>query len=98
MGGGGGGGGVGWWGLGWVGKLKAGFPCHQGTDSCAALSVGDRDVNNPQDNSRQALAAVYSTTILISAPQWLHSACNIPTQFNQAFIQEMTQGGQNKVL
>ena len=52
-----GGGGVGGGG-GWVGKPKAGSLYHQGTNSGAVPSVGDRYVDIPQDGSRLTLAAV----------------------------------------
>ena len=47
----------GWMG-GRVGKPKAGFPCHYGTDSGAVPSASDKYVHNPQDGSRQTLSAV----------------------------------------
>ena len=59
---------VGGWMGGWVGggtgvvgvggKPKVSSPCHEGTDSDAVPPVGDRDVHNPQDRSKQPLATV----------------------------------------
>ena len=41
-----------------MGKPKPGSACHSGINNVAVLSVGDRDVHNPQDRSIQTLAAV----------------------------------------
>ena len=41
--------------VGYVGKLKACSPNHYETDSGAVFSVGDRDVHNLQDRSRQII-------------------------------------------
>ena len=50
--------GIGWVrGEGFFDKLKVGHPCHFCTYSGAVFSVGDRDVQNPQDTLRQTLAA-----------------------------------------
>ena len=48
--------------VGYVGKLKADSPNHYHTDSGAVFSVGDRDVHNLQDRSRQISAAVQHPT------------------------------------
>ena len=54
---------VGGKGMGWVvgvgGQPKAGYTFHQDTDSSAVSSVSDRNRLNPQDMSRQSLAAVW---------------------------------------
>ena len=45
------------------------------------FTADDRNEHKPQDRSRQPLATVWHTTILISAPQWACWPCNAPTQF-----------------
>ena len=51
--------GGGGWGEGAGGKPEAGQTPHEDTDSSAVCSVSDRKGPNPQDRSRQSLAAVW---------------------------------------
>ena len=62
----------GWAGGGWGmegagGKPEVGQTLHEDTDSSAVCSVSDRKGLNPQDRSRQSLAAVWhqSTSLLV---------------------------------
>ena len=48
--------------VGLNGKPKAGSSCHQGTDSCAVFSVGDKDVHKSQDRSERPLVGVWHPT------------------------------------
>ena len=50
-----------WEGL-WGGVGKPNVATIRGTDSGAVFSVGDRDVHNPQDRSRQPLVATWHLT------------------------------------
>ena len=58
--------------VGWVVKLKEGYPYHYGTNSGALFPAGDRDVQNPQEikfNEDNHCKQLGTPPILISALQ-----------------------------
>ena len=76
-------------------QAKGGPSLPLGHGHCAVLSVGDRDIRNPQDRSRQTWQQFDTTQILISAPQWLHRPCSLAWPSRYFFF--LCGGGKEKI-